>query len=101
MRYCEIYDPVKLGRITMRDYQLMMKAVNYKLVDKQRDLHVQAWLNVQAKATKQKGKKTVPYFKSFAEFFKDPIEEQKKKSARNAQMDSGLRKLLLKANSGN
>ena len=42
MRYCEIYDPVKLGRITLTQYYLMMKAIRLQLIDKQQDLHMQA-----------------------------------------------------------
>jgi len=99
MRYCNIYDQVQLGRITLAHYYLMMKSVGLQLVDKQRELHLQAWLNVQAKATKQKGKKTVPYFKAFDEFFKDPENEKKKKSARNEQISTDMKMKLLRANS--
>jgi len=80
----------------------MMKAIRLQLIDKQQDLHIQAWLNVQAKATKQRGKKTVPYFKSFDEFFKHP-DEVKPKSKVNMQEEkkySELRSMVLKANMG-
>ncbi|MCL1989757.1 MAG: hypothetical protein FWG67_02590 [Defluviitaleaceae bacterium] len=102
MRYCQIYDQVQLGRMTLTHYYLMMKSVGLQLVDKQRALHMQAWLNVQAKATKQRGKKVVPYFKSFDDFFKDPLSEQtgNKKTARHEQMNDELKQMLLKANGG-
>jgi hypothetical protein len=99
MRYCEIFDPVRLGRITLKQYTLMMKAVRLRLLDKERDIHAQAWLNVQAKATKQRGKKIVPYFNSFDEFFKPqgdagytPERRQK------AEKQNQLKELMLKAN---
>ena len=98
MRYCEIYDQVQLGRMTLTHYYILMKSVGLRLVDKQRDLHLQAWLNVQVKATKQKGKKTVPYFKTFDEFFKDPEIEKKKKSAQNEQISDDMKMKLLTAN---
>jgi len=96
MRYCKIYDPVQLGRITLRQYMLMIKAVRLQLLDKERDIHAQAWLNVQAKATKQRGKKTVPYFRSFDEFFKHPEENTER-----AQENDALKAMVLRANMAN
>jgi len=100
MRYCKIYDPIKLGRITLKQYFLMIKAIRLQLIDKERDLHAQAWLNVQAKATKQRGKKTVPYFKTFNEFFKHPDEKKtsKKTNAENNRKYDEVKQMLLKAN---
>ena len=98
MRYCDIYDPVKLGRITLTQYYLMMKAIRLKLVDKQRDLHIQAWLNTQVKATKQRGKKTVPYFKTFGDFFKEPDDLTVKKKVKEDKKYDEVKQLLLKAN---
>lgn len=99
MRYCGIFDPVMLGRMTLKQYMLTTKAIVLRLQDKERDLHVQAWLNQQVKATKQQGKKTVAYFRSFDEFYQ-PIKEEnnaeaKKKDAEKEQ----LKLLMLKANS--
>ncbi|MCL1990913.1 MAG: hypothetical protein FWG67_08505 [Defluviitaleaceae bacterium] len=100
MRYCQIYDPVTLGRVTLKQYFLMMKAVQLQLVDKQRDLHIQAWLNMQVKATKQRGKKTVPYFKTFNDFFKDPHDGKMKPTQHQPAMKpyGDLKKMMLKAN---
>ena len=100
MRYCHIYDPVKLGRITLNQYFLMMRAVRLQLIDKQRDLHIGAWLNVQAKATKQRGKKTVPYFKTFDDFFPDPEHKKsdKKMTGQETRKYDELKGILLKAN---
>jgi len=80
----------------------MMKAIRLQLIDKQQDLHIQAWLNVQAKATKQRGKKTVPYFKSFDEFFKhsDEVKPKIKGNVQEEKRKSELRSMLLKANTG-
>ena len=98
MRYCKIYDPVTLGRITLKQYMLMTKAIVLGLQDKERDLHAQAWLTLQAKATKQQGKKTVAYFRSFEDFYppagRKNEAETKKKQAENEQ----LKLLMLKAN---
>jgi len=100
MRYCEIFDPVKLGRVTLRQYYLMMQAIRLQLIDKQQDLHMQAWLNMQVKATKQRGKKTVPYFKTFGDFFKHPDKENPRKKGRLGQEQryDAIKEILLKAN---
>lgn len=102
MRYCGVYDQVQLGRMTLTHYYIVMKSVSLQLVDKQRDLYLQAWLNIQAKATKQKGKKTVPYFKSFDEFFKEPLAQKNgnKKTAHGEQLSEQRKQALLKANIG-
>lgn len=77
----------------------MMKAIRLQLTDKAWDIHLQAWLNVQAKATKQQGKKIVPYYGSFDEFFKPQeekaadIPEHKQKQKQNQ-----LKALILQAN---
>ena len=102
MRYCGIFDPVVIGRITLRQYTLMVQAISLRLTDKERDIHAQAWLNVQAKATKQRGKKTVPYFASFDEFFKPPAEQELNtpKKQRAAKELDDLKALVLKTNLG-
>jgi len=100
MRYCKIYDPVKLGRVTLRQYFLMAKAIRMQMLDKERDIHAQAWLNQQAKATKQRGKKTVPYFRSFDEFF-SYSEEDTPKKRKQAQEQDELKAMVLRANMAN
>ena len=99
MRYCGTFNPVQLGRITLKQYVLMMKAVRLRLNDKERDIHAQAWLNVLAAATKQRGKKTVPYFNSFDDFFK-PIEDNTDTSetSNEKQNYDQLKELILQAN---
>lgn len=61
-----------------------MKAFQYRQVDKQNEAHRQAWLNHLATATKEQGKKQVPVFKTYKEFFDyekalKSLEENKKK----------------------
>ena len=66
-----------IGRMTIKEYSLRMKAYRLMHIDELYRMHLQAWLNNQATATKQKGKKSVPYFKSFDDFF-NIVEEEKK-----------------------
>lgn len=46
-----------------------MKAYKLQRVDKEYDMHLQAWINQQVKATREQGKKQVPVFKKFTDFF--------------------------------
>lgn len=73
----------------------MIKSIKLSLTDKERDLHALAWLNIQAKATKQRGKKTVPYFNSFDEFFKRPEEKTQAKLNDN---NNALKEMVLMSN---
>jgi len=78
----------------------MMKATRLRLTDKERDIYAQAWLNAQVKGTKQRGKKIVPYYGSFDEFFK-PQEEKAADTPERRQKEqeqNQLKALILKAN---
>lgn len=46
-----------------------MKAYELARVDKEYDMHLQAWLNEQVGATKEQGSKTIPLYKTFDKFF--------------------------------
>lgn len=48
---------------------MKMKAHNLSRIDKQYEMHMQAWLNHQVTATKEQGKKQVPIFKKFTDFY--------------------------------
>lgn len=53
----------------MYEYEARMYAYNLQQVDKHHDMHLQAWLNHHVTATKGKGDKQTPAYKSFNEFF--------------------------------
>lgn len=99
MRYCNLFDPITIGRMTVKEYLLRMKAANLQRLDREYEIHLLAWQMNQAGATKQKGKKTVPYFSKFSEFFdyeqreKDIIQPVKKEKR------SSFEQLVLRANS--
>ena len=56
----------EIDRLTMPEITLLMNAQRLKDIDKYRDMHLQAWLNVSAGATKKDGK---PVYKKFKDFF--------------------------------
>lgn len=55
--------------MTLPEYSYQMKAYALSRVDKEHDMHLQAWLNDNVRATKSKGKETVRVYKSFKDFF--------------------------------
>ena len=86
--------------LLLSEYQLRMKAYQLSRVDREYELHLQAWLNQQARATKSKGKKTVSVFSTFNDFFNyeervNEIVKPKPKEVKRSKTEL----LLLKANS--
>ena len=53
--------------MTFPEYLYRMKAFNLSRVDREYDMHLQAWLNQSVKSTNDKGDK--PKFKNFKDFF--------------------------------
>ena len=82
------------------EYLLLMKAYNLKRVDKEYDYHLQAWLSQQVQATEQRGKKSVPVYKNFKEFFdyERRVNEILKPEPKETKR-TNIELLLLKANS--
>jgi hypothetical protein len=76
-----------------------MKARSLKQVDSEYEIHLQAWVSHQVKAEKKQGKKTVPVYEKFSQFFdyekriNDVLKPKKEKKLTN------LEKLMLQANS--
>ena len=77
-----------------------MKAKSLKQVDAEYEIHLQAWVSHQVKAEKKQGKKTVPVYEKFSQFFDyekrindilKPKKEEKKLT--------NLERLMLQANS--
>lgn len=52
--------------LTLYEYEARMYAFRLQQVDKQHDMHLQAWIHNQAKATKKNGK---PAYSKFTDFF--------------------------------
>src|SRR5699024_12436951 len=68
-RYLGYVNLQDIKELTLYEYEARMHAYKLSQVDKERDMHLQAWLNYQVTATKESGKKQVPVFKSFKEFY--------------------------------
>ena len=77
-----------------------MKAKSLKQVDTEYEIHLQAWVSHQVKAEKKQGKKTVPIYKKFDQFFnyEERIDNILKPKKKEKELSS-LERLMLKANS--
>ncbi len=99
-RYLGINNFPDFERLTITEYNFLMKVEALKKLDREEESHLQAWLNWQVQATKTQGKKEVPVFPSFGKFFdkqkaEDKILGKKQEEVKN---DDNLIRLLKKAN---
>lgn len=69
MRYLGIKSFEAIDRITIPEYQMRMKAYRYELIDKDRDMHYQAFLNFAVQSTTGTGKNIKAKYPSFDKFF--------------------------------
>lgn len=105
MRYCDLFDPVVLGRMTLKEYTMRMKAIQLRRVDKELDIHMLAWKINEATATKSvgsgKNKKQTPYFNTFKEFYDVEKREQEVTGVEKEikPKDETLNNLMARANS--
>lgn len=82
---------------------MRMKAFNLARIDKEHDMHLQAWLNHAVTSTKEKNKKTVPVYKTFDEFFdykKRLSEVEGKKNSRLTPQQKKMAQIAAKVNEG-
>lgn len=59
----------EVDRLTIAEYEMLCEAEQYKQVDKQKDIALNAWLTFVASAKKKKGKNLVPVYPTFESFF--------------------------------
>ena len=60
----------EIDRMTLYEYEMRMTAFELQRVDREYEIHLQAWTNWNVRAMKKSGKKKrVPVFKKFRQFF--------------------------------
>ncbi len=59
----------EIEETSIRDYSIRMHAYNLALVDESNRLHKQAFLNTLARSTKEVGKKIVPVYPKYQDFY--------------------------------
>ncbi len=68
-RYLGFKDLEEVNNITPYEYRLLMKSKELQMVDDQYYLHLQAYLNMKARAKKRVGKKQKMVYTKFNKFF--------------------------------
>lgn len=68
-RYLDFKNLEQVDNITPYEYRLLMKSKELQIVDKQYEIHLQAYLNMTAQARKQVGKKQRMVYTRFDKFF--------------------------------
>ena len=92
-RYLGFTSFEQVDRLTIAQYEIMMEALRYRIVDDE------YFLNVAAQAQKKSGKKTVPVYKRFRNFFDYEKELKNVKEKKHKKSDPrfvGISKLLKK-----
>lgn len=68
-RYLDFKSLEQVDNITPYEYRLLMKSKELQIVDKQYEIHLQAYLNMSAQARRRAGKKMKPVYTKFDKFF--------------------------------
>lgn len=84
-RYLDFKSFAEVDKLTMPEYDLLMQAVDLKMIDEELRIHKQSYLNHVATATKVVGKKEIPVYSSFEKFFdyKSELKQVKKRHKQN------------------
>lgn len=59
----------EVDQLTIKEYEMLCEAEQYKQLDKQKDIALGAWLSFVATAKKKVGKNLKPVYPSFESFF--------------------------------
>ena len=86
-----------MDRLTIPEYNLLMKAVELKQVDEDYRCHLQAFLNFAVKAERKAGKnKSKPVYRKFKQFYNYEAEQRKILKTEQKSRFSGIGKFLKK-----
>ena len=90
----------QVDQLTLAEYEIMMEALELRMLDESLHEHRQAFLNFVVKAEKKAGKgKTKPVYKRFRQFFDYEKELKKMRERKKKKRDPrfiGISKLLRK-----
>lgn len=91
----------QVDKLSLKEYELLMKAIRLRQVDIDYRNHLQAWLNFAARAKKKAGKfKEKPAYPTFDMFYKYESEIEKITKPKKSVF-SGIGKLLKKGGEDN
>ena len=84
----------QVDQLTLAEYEIMMEALELRMLDESLHEHRQAFLNFAVCAEKKAGKgKTKPVYRRFKQFFDFDKELRKIKNRRKASRFAGITKL--------
>lgn len=92
-----------IEQMTVYEFNVRMLSFRLSELDRQQELHMQAWLSQQVQATTGTGKRTKPMYQTFKEFF--DYEEQlkiilnEKEEVEISDSKNDLVNLVMQANS--
>lgn len=99
-RYLNFKSFEEVDRLFLDEYELLMKAVRLKRVDREYEIHLQAYINQVAKSTKKVGKHSQrPVYQKFSDLF--DYEERVNTVlgiVKQPVMSDSIIKLMIKAN---
>ena len=85
----------QVDQLTLAEYELMMEALELRMLDESLHEHRQAFLNFAVRAEKKAGKgKTKPVYRRFRQFFDFDKELRKIKNRKKPSRFAGVTKLL-------
>lgn len=85
----------QVDRLTLAEYEIMMEALELRMLDESLHEHRQAFLNFAVKAEKKAGKgKTKPVYRRFQQFFDFDWELRKIRKRKEPSKLAGITKLL-------
>lgn len=86
-----------MDRLTIPEYNLLMKAHELKEIDEDYRCHLKAFLNFAVKAEKKAGKnKSKPVYRKFKQFYNYEAEQKKVLNKEQKSRFSGIGKFLKK-----
>ena len=84
----------QVDQLTLDEYEIMMEALELRMLDESLHEHRQAFLNFAVRAEKKAGKgKTKPVYRRFRQFFDFEKELRKIKNRRKPSRFAGITKL--------
>lgn len=96
-RYLDFKSFAEVDALTIREYKLLMHAVQLKQVDRDYRDHLQAYLNFRVRAEKKAGKnKTKPVYDTFKKFYDYEKEVEKVTKPNNDSRFAGIGKFFKK-----
>ena len=85
LRYLDMHDFTEINRMTMYEFCVRMQAARLRQVDREYELHLLAWGCWDVQSMKKQGKKRVPVYQTFRQFFDYEAREKEAYTGKQAE----------------